>query len=60
MLLPGGGLWQWEFAMKAAVVTDFTQPLEIQDRPSRPRAGEVLVRIEASGPVPHRHPRRPR
>jgi alcohol dehydrogenase, propanol-preferring len=36
--------------MKAAVVTDFTRPLEIQDRPV-PTAGpgEVLVRIEASG-----------
>jgi alcohol dehydrogenase, propanol-preferring len=36
--------------MKAAVVTDFTQPLEIQDRPV-PSAGpgEVLVRIETSG-----------
>ena len=36
--------------MKAAVVTDFTQPLEIQDRPvPEPGPGQVLVRIEASG-----------
>ena len=36
--------------MKAAVVTDFTKPLEIQDRPSpTPGRGQVLVRIEASG-----------
>ena len=36
--------------MKAAVVTGFTQPLEIQDRPvPTPGRGEVLVRIEASG-----------
>lgn len=36
--------------MKAAVVTSFTEPLEIQDRPI-PTAGpgQVLVRIEASG-----------
>lgn len=36
--------------MKAAVVTSFTEPLEIQDRPiPAPGAGQVLVRIEASG-----------
>ena len=36
--------------MKAAVVTSFTQPLEIQDRPvPEPGPGQVLVRIEASG-----------
>jgi propanol-preferring alcohol dehydrogenase len=36
--------------MHAAVVTDFTSPLEIQDRPVPvPGAGQVLVRIEASG-----------
>ena len=36
--------------MKAAVVTGFTQPLQIQDRPvPTPGRGEVLVRIEASG-----------
>ncbi|HET7433012.1 MAG TPA: alcohol dehydrogenase AdhP [Nocardioides sp.] len=36
--------------MKAAVVTDFTQPLEVQDRPvPTPGSGEVLVRLEASG-----------
>jgi len=36
--------------MKAAVVTGFTRPLEIQDRPvPTPGRGEVLVRIEASG-----------
>jgi propanol-preferring alcohol dehydrogenase len=36
--------------MKAAVVTSFTEPLEIQDRPIPvPGPGEVLVRIEASG-----------
>ncbi|GAA4381883.1 alcohol dehydrogenase AdhP [Nocardioides caricicola] len=36
--------------MKAAVVTSFTEPLELQDRPvPEPGPGEVLVRIEASG-----------
>jgi propanol-preferring alcohol dehydrogenase len=36
--------------MKAAVVTDFTQPLELQDRPiPEPGPGEVLVRMEACG-----------
>jgi propanol-preferring alcohol dehydrogenase len=36
--------------MHAPVVTDFTSPLEIQDRPVPvPGAGQVLVRIEASG-----------
>jgi propanol-preferring alcohol dehydrogenase len=36
--------------MHAAVVTGFTSPLEIQDRPVPvPGAGQVLVRIEASG-----------
>ncbi|HLY33555.1 MAG TPA: zinc-dependent alcohol dehydrogenase [Jatrophihabitantaceae bacterium] len=36
--------------MKAAVVTDFSCPLEIQDVPiPEPGAGEVLVRIESSG-----------
>jgi alcohol dehydrogenase, propanol-preferring len=36
--------------MKAAVVTSFTEPLEIQDRPiPTPGPGQVLVRIEASG-----------
>ena len=36
--------------MHAAVVTGFTSPLEIQDRPvPAPAAGQVLVRIEASG-----------
>ena len=36
--------------MKAAVVTDFTQPLEIQDRPvPEPGPGQVLVRMEACG-----------
>ncbi|MGD9960128.1 alcohol dehydrogenase AdhP [Nocardioides sp.] len=36
--------------MKAAVVTSFTEPLEIQDRPvPTPESGQVLVRIEASG-----------
>jgi propanol-preferring alcohol dehydrogenase len=36
--------------MHAAVVTGFTSPLEIQDRPVPvPVAGQVLVRIEASG-----------
>ena len=36
--------------MKAAVVTSFTQPLEIQDRPiPEPASGQVLVRIESSG-----------
>ena len=36
--------------MKAAVVTDFTRPLELQDRPvPEPGPGQVLVRIEACG-----------
>lgn len=36
--------------MKAAVVTSFGDPLEIQDRPvPAPAAGQLLVRIEASG-----------
>jgi alcohol dehydrogenase, propanol-preferring len=36
--------------MKAAVVTSFTQPLEIQDRPiPTPGSGQVLVRMETSG-----------
>jgi propanol-preferring alcohol dehydrogenase len=39
-----------EHAMKAAVVTDFHSPLEIQDLPiPEPGPGEVLVRIETSG-----------
>jgi len=39
-----------EQAMKAAVVTDFHSPLEIQDLPiPEPGPGEVLVRIETSG-----------
>jgi len=36
--------------MRAAVVTSFTEPLEIQERPEpTPGPGQVLVRIEASG-----------
>ena len=36
--------------MKSAVVTSFTEPLEIQERPvPHPGPGQVLVRIEASG-----------
>src|SRR3954464_1988669 len=36
--------------MKAAVVTGFTRPLQLQDRPvPTPGEGQVLVRIEASG-----------
>jgi propanol-preferring alcohol dehydrogenase len=36
--------------MRAAVVTSFTEPLEIQERPvPTPGPGQVLVRIEASG-----------
>ena len=36
--------------MKAAVVTDFTKPLEIQERPvPDPGPGEVLVRMETCG-----------
>jgi propanol-preferring alcohol dehydrogenase len=36
--------------MKAAVVTDFHSPLEIQDLPiPKPGPGQVLVRIETSG-----------
>jgi propanol-preferring alcohol dehydrogenase len=39
-----------ERAMKAAVVTDFHSPLEIQDLPvPEPGPGQVLVRIETSG-----------
>jgi propanol-preferring alcohol dehydrogenase len=36
--------------MKAAVVTSFTRPIEMQELPTpRPGLGQVLVRIEASG-----------
>ena len=36
--------------MRAAVVTDFHSPLQVQDLPiPEPGAGEVLVRIETSG-----------
>ncbi|MEU6381841.1 zinc-dependent alcohol dehydrogenase, partial [Streptomyces sp. NPDC046909] len=36
--------------MKAAVVTDFGKPLEIQELPvPEPGPGQVLVRMEASG-----------
>lgn len=36
--------------MKAAVVTEFRAPLAVQDRPvPTPGAGQVLVRVEASG-----------
>jgi len=36
--------------MKAAVVTSFTTPLEVQDIPiPEPGAGQVLVRMEACG-----------
>jgi alcohol dehydrogenase, propanol-preferring len=36
--------------MKAAVVTSFTQPLELQDRSvPTPGPGQILVRMEASG-----------
>ena len=36
--------------MRAAVVTDFHSPLQMQDLPiPEPGAGEVLVRIETSG-----------
>ena len=36
--------------MKAAVVTSFTEPLQIVDRDiPRPRAGQVLVRLETCG-----------
>ena len=39
-----------ELTMKAAVVTDFAAPLEIQDLAiPEPGPGDVLVRIEASG-----------
>jgi propanol-preferring alcohol dehydrogenase len=44
-----GGLLK-ETAMKAAVVTDFTSPLEIQEREiPQPARGQVLVRMEACG-----------
>jgi len=36
--------------MKAAVVTDFSKPLEIQELPTpKPGSGQVLVKIETSG-----------
>jgi alcohol dehydrogenase, propanol-preferring len=36
--------------MRAAVVKDFSQPLERTEMPTpRPGAGEVLIRVEASG-----------
>jgi propanol-preferring alcohol dehydrogenase len=36
--------------MRAAVVTDFTAPLQMQDLPTpQPGPGEVLVRVEATG-----------
>jgi propanol-preferring alcohol dehydrogenase len=39
-----------EHTMKAAVVTDFHSPLQVQDLPiPEPGPGEVLVRIETSG-----------
>jgi propanol-preferring alcohol dehydrogenase len=39
-----------EYTMRAAVVTDFHSPLQVQDLPiPEPGAGEVLVRIETSG-----------
>src|SRR5277367_5753283 len=39
-----------EHIMRAAVVTDFHSPLQMQDLPvPEPGAGEVLVRIETSG-----------
>jgi alcohol dehydrogenase, propanol-preferring len=46
----GFGRFEWGRSMKAAVVTDFRSPLQIQDLPvPEPRTGEVLVRIETSG-----------
>src|ERR1700723_4331558 len=39
--------------MRAAVVTDFHSPLQVQDLPTpEPGTGEVLVRIETSGLCP--------
>jgi propanol-preferring alcohol dehydrogenase len=39
-----------EYTMRAAVVTDFHSPLQVQDLPiPEPGPGEVLVRIETSG-----------
>src|ERR1022692_1921930 len=39
-----------EHTMRAAVVTDFHSPLQVQDLPiPEPGAGQVLVRIETSG-----------
>ena len=36
--------------MKAAVVRDFTSPLQIEDIPvPEPGPGEIVVKIEASG-----------
>src|SRR5438552_1980586 len=36
--------------MRAAVVTDFTKPLEVQELPTpEPGPGQLLVRVEASG-----------
>ena len=41
---------EWSTAMKAAVVTDFGSPLQVQDLPIPvPGPGEVLVRIQTSG-----------
>jgi alcohol dehydrogenase, propanol-preferring len=41
---------EWEHTMRAAVVTDFHSPLQVQDLPiPEPGPGEVLVRIETSG-----------
>ena len=50
-----------ESRMKAAVVHDYTRPLEIEEVPiPEPGAEQVLVRIEASRSLSHRHPRRAR
>ena len=44
--------------LKAAVVHEFTQPLRVEDVPKPgPGTGEIVVKIEASGP---RHDRRRR
>ena len=47
--------------MKAAVVHEFGGPLVVEEVATPvPEQGQVLVRVETSGFVPHRHPRRTR
>ena len=46
--------------MKAAVVTDFKRPLEIEDVPSPSPGPARSGQDRGQRPLPHRHPRRPR